>query len=224
MKINIKQIKCWLSSAEDEHSVISYPKPQYYPKAQLRRLSPFSKVALECLDFEQALHEGLSLVFASRHGDLAKTVELIKDIATNDDLSPTQFALSVHNATSGLFTIARNNKSATTTISAGENTFIEGFVEASMQATLENKDVLYLFCEFPVPIEYAQFSKNEIPHAIALVVGPGLDTGLESEIVFHDSDGPKEPGRTIDIANAVLNNNKQFSFTNRVYNLRAHFT
>ncbi|WP_082627241.1 beta-ketoacyl synthase chain length factor [Colwellia sp. TT2012] len=75
-------------------------------RGQLRRLSPFSKIALHCLDMPAALKQNLPLIFASQHGDLAKTITLIKDAALGENLSPTKFSLSVHNATTGLFSIA----------------------------------------------------------------------------------------------------------------------
>lgn len=183
MKVYLNSIKVWLQGEDDDTqlslwangelalaSEFTPPKPQYYPKAQLRRLSPFSKVVLHCLDIPQVLSENYPLIFASQHGDLAKTVNLIKDAAIGEDLSPTQFALSVHNATTGLFSIATKNTAATTTISAGSNTFVEGLIEASMQAQQENSDVIYTYCDFDVPIEYQQFEARKPARCISMVV------------------------------------------------------
>ncbi|MCW8832494.1 MAG: beta-ketoacyl synthase chain length factor [Colwellia sp.] len=183
MKVYINSINVWLQGLNDEATLISWannhlplpevfalPKPQYYPKGQLRRLSPFSKVALHCLDMPQALTKNLPLVFASQHGDLAKTVKLIKDAALGEDLSPTQFALSVHNATTGLFSIATDNTAPTTTISAGKNTFIEGLVEAAMQCQHNDSSILYAYCDFDVPEEYHQFEARKPARCIAMVL------------------------------------------------------
>ena len=161
MKVNLKNINVWLQGIDNAEQLslwaenkltlpeeFTAPKPSYYPKAQLRRLSPFSKVALHCLDMPQALEQNLPLVFASQHGDLAKTVKLIKDAALGEDLSPTQFALSVHNATTGLFGIASKNTAETTTISAGANSFLEGLIEASMQCQQSKSAVIYCYCDF----------------------------------------------------------------------------
>jgi len=187
MKVYINSIKVWLQGLDDEAELTLWanqsislpedfipPKPQYYPKGQLRRLSPFSKVVLHCLDNPQVLTENLPLIFASQHGDLAKTVTLIKNAALGDDLSPTQFALSVHNATTGLFSIATDNTAATTTISAGVNTFVEGFIEASMQcqqgSKQENTAVIYTYCDFDVPLEYRQFEERKPARCITMVL------------------------------------------------------
>ena len=183
MKIYINSINVWLQGLEDTTMLTLWandnlslpkdfvpPKPQYYPKGQLRRLSPFSKVVLHCLDIPQALTQNLPLIFASQHGDLAKTVSLIKDAALGEDLSPTQFALSVHNATTGLFSIATANTAPTTTISAGNNTFVEGLIEASMQCQQENTSVIYTYCDFDVPQEYRQFEECNPARCITMIL------------------------------------------------------
>jgi hypothetical protein len=117
-----------------------------------------------------ALSDNLPLIFASQHGDLAKTVQLIKDAALGDELSPTQFTLSVHNATTGLFGIATNNSAPTTTISAGHNTFVEGLIEASMQCTQEKTAVIYSYCDFDVPEEYREFEQRKPVRSISMVL------------------------------------------------------
>lgn len=183
MKVYIKNINVWLQGLDNSLSLTSWannelklaedfiiPKPQYYPKGQLRRLSPFSKIALHCLDIPAALSQNLPLIFASQHGDLAKTITLIKDAALGEDLSPTKFALSVHNATSGLFSIATNNTAATTTISAGANTFFEGLIEASMQCQQTNTQVIYSYCDLDVPEEYRQFEQEKPARCITMIL------------------------------------------------------
>lgn len=195
MKIYINNFNGWLQGIDDPSELTSWakgdlllpdeftpPKPQYYPKGQLRRLSPFSKVALHCLDIPNALTQNLPLIFASQHGDLAKTVKLIKDAARGEDLSPTQFALSVHNATTGLFSIATHNTAATTTISAGKNSFIEGLIEASMQSQQEKTSVIYSYCDFDVPTEYRQFEQHKPARCITMVLASEHNSDNIAEI------------------------------------------
>jgi hypothetical protein len=183
IEVYIKDINIWIQGLNDSVSLTAWangesvlpvdyelPKPQYYPKAQLRRLSPFSKVALHTLDMPSALSDNLPLIFSSQHGDLAKTVQLIKDAALGDELSPTQFTLSVHNATTGLFGIATHNSAPTTTISAGHNTFVEGLIEASMQCTQEKTAVIYSYCDFDVPEEYSEFEQPKPARSISMVL------------------------------------------------------
>ena len=85
---------------------ITLPKLQTIPAMQRRRLSPFAKVSLHCALEASDHHQGdLPCVFSSRHGDLNRTTKLIENVANQEELSPTQFGLSVHNAVSGLYSI-----------------------------------------------------------------------------------------------------------------------
>ena len=43
--------------------------------------------------------DSVQFVFASRHGDLDRTLELLTALGNKDMLSPTSFSLSVHNST-----------------------------------------------------------------------------------------------------------------------------
>lgn len=218
MKVYISNINVWLQGLSDASDLSLWannklplpeeftpPKPQYYPKGQLRRLSPFSKVAMHCLDIPQALSKNLPLVFASQHGDLAKTVKLIKDTALAEDLSPTQFALSVHNATTGLFSIATNNTAATTTISAGINSFLEGLIEASMQCQQLKTSVIYNYCDFDVPREYRQYEPQMPARCITLI--------LSSQNIANNL-------ATIEL---TLNNNKEVTASDLSLNFIRHF-
>ncbi len=216
MKVYIKNINVWLHGLNEPSDLTLWannklslpdefvlPKPQYYPKGQLRRLSPFSKVALNCLDTPLALKANLPLVFASRHGDLAKTVKLIKDAALGEELSPTQFALSVHNATSGLFSIATNNTAATTTISAGKNTFFEGLVEASMQCQQKNSSVIYCYCDFDVSDEYRQYLSAKPVRCITIIISNESDTKglatIDISLIANNSDIQTSPDLSHDV-------------------------
>lgn len=220
MKVYINNINVWLQGLSDTRDLALWasnklslpedftpPKPQYYPRVQLRRLSPFSRVAMHCLDMPQALSKNLPLVFASQHGDLAKTVTLIKNTALGEDLSPTQFALSVHNATTGLFSIATDNTAATTTISAGENTFLEGLVEASMQCQQEKTSVIYNYCDFDVPLEYRQYEQKKPARCITLILSSQNETNNQATIELALRNNQSKAETTSDLSLSFI---KQF--------------
>jgi hypothetical protein len=50
------------------------------------------------------------LVFASRHGDVARSMDLLGALVSDQPLSPTGFGLSVHNAIAALYSIARGHR------------------------------------------------------------------------------------------------------------------
>ena len=55
----------------------------------------------------QAETAGVPLVFASRHGDVQRSFELLEQMARDEPMSPTHFGLSTHNAVIAQYSIAR---------------------------------------------------------------------------------------------------------------------
>ena len=70
-------------------------------------------------------------VYASAWGEIDTMVALLGQIADGDvGLSPLRFKHSVHNAASGLVSIAAGNRSFSTAIAAGDRTVEQGLLEA----------------------------------------------------------------------------------------------
>lgn len=103
--------------------------PPTVPKMLQRRLSPLARVVFNAA--EQCLFEGekLPTVFSSAHGELCKSLEMLKAIQANDELSPAAFSLSVHNAISGLYSIAYANRQEITVIAPGFEGIAPAFIE-----------------------------------------------------------------------------------------------
>ncbi|MCP4325674.1 MAG: beta-ketoacyl synthase chain length factor [Alteromonadales bacterium] len=186
MEFTIKQCVAWgggLTTAQDWQSYAQgkkelsdsqeLPALKQIPAMQRRRLSPFAKLALHCALI--AADECLTTVpsvFASRHGDLAKTSKLINDVAAKEVLSPTQFGLSVHNAVGGLFSIYTGNKAPLTAVSAGEDTFFTAIIDALCKLSVnEYSQILVVFTETVVPEIYQEYvAQEEINVACALLL------------------------------------------------------
>ena len=168
----------WQSYAQGELSLSDsqeLPALKQIPAMQRRRLSPFAKLALHCaLSSADECLTSVPSVFASRHGDLAKTSKLISDVAAKEDLSPTQFGLSVHNAVGGLFSIYSGNKAPLTAVSAGEDTFFTAIVDALCKlAANEYSQILVVFTETLVPEIYQKYiAQDEVAIACALLLEP----------------------------------------------------
>lgn len=148
----------------------------FIPLALRRRCSSFSKVTLavahaaarECND----LHNTRT-VFASSYGESQITYDLLQDLAIGQQLSPMGFSLSVHNAGSGLYSIATNNKAFSTAIAAGKRTFLMGLCESLL--TLSESDaatVLYVCSDDLVPPELLPDGAMQAqPYALAVLLG-----------------------------------------------------
>jgi hypothetical protein len=78
--------------------------------------------------------EEVRTLFASRHGELARSVELLGQLARDEMPSPMAFSLSVLNAAIGLYGIARQDRSASSAVASGEDTFPMALLEAAAQA------------------------------------------------------------------------------------------
>ncbi len=100
------------------------------PKMLKRRLSPLAKTVFcaagQCIDEKTSI----PCVFSSTHGELAKSFQMMKLIAAGEEVSPTAFSLSVHNAIAGLFSMAYHNQTQSTVVAPGEEGMAPAFIEA----------------------------------------------------------------------------------------------
>jgi hypothetical protein len=148
------------------------PPIDFIPALQRRRLSRLSRLSLAvahaCAD-----NHPLPTVFASRHGEIHRTLGLLDDLARHEPLSPMAFSLSVHNTASGLYSIASGNTAPSTAIAAGLDTLPMAFIEAIGQLQRHN-EVMVIYAEEPLPDEYGSFACGDAVMAVALRLGkPG---------------------------------------------------
>ncbi|MDR0240440.1 MAG: beta-ketoacyl synthase chain length factor [Burkholderia sp.] len=87
-----------------------------------RRLSRLSRLVLQAAYDCAGTENPLLMVFASRHGELMRTTGNLADIGAAESVSPTAFGLSVLNAVTGIFGVARRDRSAAAAITAGHET------------------------------------------------------------------------------------------------------
>jgi len=127
------------------------PQLPEVPAMQRRRYSLLSKMALRvALDLlpEQGL---IRSVFASRHGELHRTVDLLLNINDSSALSPTKFSQSVYNTASGLYSIKQNNLAPSTVVTSAKDTLAMAFVEAYSQSLVHQQTVLLVYVDQPLP-------------------------------------------------------------------------
>lgn len=112
----------------------------------------------------------IRMVFASRHGELARCATLLAEIASSDLPSPMAFSQSVLNAIPGIYSIARHDRSPTTAISAEEDTFPLAMVEAAAQTWQDAGTAVLVVCaDDPPPSIYTDLVQSPSrPTAIAV--------------------------------------------------------
>lgn len=141
---------------------------------QRRRLSPLSRVALHCAHATLAGERAEQLVFASRHGELGTTVNLLRQLAQAEPLSPMGFSLSVHNSAAGLYGIAGKDATPATAIAAGRDSLQACLLEAAAMYASGVGRVLISFVEQALPAIYEPWQDAEAPLlGLGLLVAEG---------------------------------------------------
>lgn len=127
----INDIDDWANWFKDG-AVLSLDKnavPDSVPKMFQRRLSPLAKAVFNSADKCVAIGEQIPAVFSSAHGEICKSLEMLNAIQVGDEVSPTVFSLSVHNAIAGLFSIVYANQQEITVVTPGQEGIAPAFIE-----------------------------------------------------------------------------------------------
>ncbi|HSC47624.1 MAG TPA: beta-ketoacyl synthase chain length factor, partial [Gammaproteobacteria bacterium] len=158
----------------------------FLPALLRRRLDRHGRMALHtawsCLEGIPSVQ----FVFASRHGDLDRTLELLTGLASQETLSPTVFSLSVHNSAAGLLSIARGDRGAATAMSAGPDTLGMGLLEGASLIAEGAERVLVCYADDAVPAAFQPYVAEHSayqPFSISLLLTPPADAALQCRLV-----------------------------------------
>ena len=158
------------------------------PASTRRRLSSYAKVLITAMLELSERHPQLQetpVVLATRHGDLHRTEKLLRELVRGEILSPTQFALSVNNAVLGQYSMAADNRQSMTTLSAGEQTYPLGWLEALSQLQSEAEQVLLVYADEVPPAVYSGQVKSPVTgfsHAVLLDRENGQELILDRRV------------------------------------------
>jgi len=147
-----------------------------------RRLSTLSKNAIkaahDCVaDHPDARHA--RMVFASRHGELRRTTGILADIENAEPVSPTAFSLSVLNAMSGVFGIARGDTSPAIAVSAGPATLGLALLEAYAQYVSDpSSPVLLVYADEPADARFGRVADEVDTCALAILLDGSASASL----------------------------------------------
>jgi hypothetical protein len=151
--------------------------------AMLRRRAGFlGKMALEAAYQCLGERRDVPCVFVSRHGEVARAVELLGELAQRLPLSPTGFGLAVHNASAGLFSIARADRANHIALAAGDSSTEHAVIEACGLLADGAPMVLLVVYDCPLPPVFAAFADGEEqPHAWAWLMTPAEGEAIRLE-------------------------------------------
>ena len=153
------------------------PLPMALPAAERRRAGQVVKVSLAVAE-EAVAASGLPAatlpsVFTSSSGDAINCHEICSALASSDRLiSPTRFHNSVHNASSGYWSISSGSMATSSVLCARDGSFSAGLLEAMTQAMVDQTAVLLVAydTDYPEPL----YSVRPLPDTfgVALVLAP----------------------------------------------------
>lgn len=158
-------------------------KSTFLPMMTARRLASGSRLAVDCALAVLACADADALVFASRHGELERNYKILTALAEKQPVSPTDFAMSVHNAAVGNATIAAKKPLVSSSISAGRDTFGQALVEVAAFHHAGYRRVLLVDFDGAIPDFYQPHLADEpraYPYAVALLLEPGSQISVES--------------------------------------------
>ena len=169
--------QCLDGSLPYEPARCALPSPMALPSAERRRAGAVVKVSL-AVGAQAVAASGLDAkqlpsVFSSSSGDAVNCHEICSMLASGDRLiSPTRFHNSVHNASSGYWSISSGAMASSSVLCARDAGFAAGLLEAMTQCVVDDGPVLLVVydTEYPEPL----FSKRPLPDTmgVALVLAP----------------------------------------------------
>ncbi|MEM5382326.1 beta-ketoacyl synthase chain length factor [Paraburkholderia phymatum] len=167
-----------------------------------RRLSTLSRVALKVAHDCAANYPNVRIVFASRHGELRRTTDILRNISAGEPVSPTSFSLSVLNAMTGVFGISRGDRAAASALSAGAETLGYALLEAHAQyATDPSTPVLLVYADEPADPAYGTIEEEVHGGALAILLEDSAATArltcARTVAIATDAPGGKGDSGTV---------------------------
>lgn len=208
IKLSVLSSYCWIEPADNRtrklHNLATRAdfnkiSLQQIPPIKRRRLSGLSKLAmhssLSCLEQCDVNAENIMTVFASQHGELNRTTSIVKSMFEEQEVSPKDFSLSVHNASLGLFSIFTNNKYPGTSIAANSNTFGYALLECYNQLQrFPNTQVLLTCFDLEVESPFSELQDSLYPsYSLSLLLSQPTDNAPVVSFSFTDLGEHKNP-------------------------------
>lgn len=189
--------------AGETQALLRRPSPELLPPAERRRAPDTVALALEVAHAAVSASgwrsADLLSVFTSCHGDLAITDAICSGLVANPKLvSPTRFHNSVHNAASGYWGIATGCMRASTAVSAFDNSFAAGLLEAATQAVADDAPVLLVGYDMAACGALASTTASRGMLGVALVLAPqrGAATMAAIDVDLAAGPAPRIPLRS----------------------------
>lgn len=182
----VRQWAAWAPGLEDTDSWRAWaraPQPlahegcpdvQFLPALLRRRCSPLARIMLTAAHAACPAEERARVrtVFASRHGNINESIPMLDRLADEQPISPTKFSHTVHNAQAGLYSIAADNRQASSSVAAQQDTFACGYLETLAHLQRDpNRSVLLVMADIPLAPTFAKLVEEPVAtYGLALLL------------------------------------------------------
>lgn len=173
LRFNIVEWAAYAPGLHDQAAWLAWSAESYLPKGddvpalleisamQRRRLERVGRTALQVAYWCQSAEVvDIPLVFASRHGDIQRTYEMLEALARSEVLSPTHFGLSIHNAIVAQYSIARALEQNYLAVAAGKSTAEAAVIEAIGLLHDGAEEVMIVMYDGLLPESYQIFNNE----------------------------------------------------------------
>lgn len=168
--------KAWADSGREwaEREPATTPAAPVSPMPPLlrRRADAADRLALETAFRLAPAGSSVPTVFATRHGQVIRSVSMMKAQAAGEPTSPMDFSLSVHNATAGQHSIAAGNRSPSDSLSSRGECFASALLEARGLVAEGHGRVLAVASDPCLPSVYrGRWEEEPAGYSLAVLLG-----------------------------------------------------
>ena len=163
-------------------------KPTSLPMLFARRLSSGAKLAIDVAKTLTNVYDVDAVVFSSRHGELERNYNILEALSLHKDVSPTDFAMSVHNAAVANYTIHTKKKIPSSSVSSGIDSFLSAIIEALTMID-KNKRAVVVDFDGHIPDFYNKYLPNDCfnyAYAVGCIIENGDDFLLQKNLFKDD--------------------------------------
>lgn len=187
---NVQEQMLWARNDLELSNNLAFGKLSYIPMMQARRMSKATSLA--CESFLSILNEQSvdSAVFLSEHGELERSHKILDALNHNQNISPTDFSMSVHNVAAGLSTILSQKNIEVSSISAGKDGIFQVLFEIMVLLESGAKSVLLVAFDGNIPEFYHDYGVQDEPvYAMTMLFEKGNDWQIQLNSVTTIENG-----------------------------------
>lgn len=200
------------------------PKINRIPMLTARRLTWGNRMAIESALTLLEKERPQALLFSSRHSELEHNYRILKALADDTDVSPTDFTMSVHNSAIGTLAIQAKLPLPASASAAGADTFASLLMEAYALLSTDYQSVLCVDFDGAIPefyLPHINAGSPAYPHACALLLKRGDDLHIKLESIAEPDFTKDEPtAQSLAFYRALKQGQQSFTLKGAQYQLQ----